>query len=147
VRLPSIAGAQLIYLEFLAQQWLLVTALIVCIALLIMHESRRGGKTVSPQRLVALVNGQQAAVVDLRDPAEFRKGHIVDAINIPYGKVDERWGELDALKERPLVLVCKMGQFSAAVGKKLLGKGFTQVHRLSGGILEWQNSQLPLVKD
>lgn len=137
----------MIYIEFLSQQWLLVSALAVCIALLIMHESRRGGKTVTPQQLVALVNGQKAAVVDLRDPAEFRKGHIVDAINIPYAKVDDRWSELEALGERPVVLVCKMGQFSAALGKRLLGKGFKQVYRLGGGISEWQISQLPLVKD
>lgn len=137
----------MIYIEFLTQQWLLVSALAVCVALLIMHESRRGGKSVSPQELVTLVNGEQAAVIDLRDPAEFRKGHVVDAINIPYGKVDERWGEFEAVRERPLVLVCKMGQFSAAVGKRLLGKGFPKVFRLRGGIMEWQNSQLPLVKD
>jgi len=137
----------LIYLEFLGQQWILVSALAVCIALLIMHESRRGGKTVSPQELVSLVNGQQAAVVDLREAAEFRKGHIVDAINIPYNKVDSRWSELEALSERPVILVCKMGQFSSAIGKRLLGKGFKQVYRLSGGLSEWQMSQLPLVKD
>lgn len=111
-----------------------------------MHESRRGGKTVSPQQLVALVNGQQAAVIDLRDAADFRKGHIVDAVNIPYGKVDDRWGEFEALRERPIVLVCKMGQFSSAVGKRLLGKGFKQVYRLGGGLSEWQVSQMPLVK-
>jgi len=136
----------LIYLEFISQQWPLVSALAVCAALLIMHESRRGGKTVSPQQLVALVNGQQAAVIDLRDAADFRKGHIVDAVNIPYGKVDDRWGEFEALRERPIVLVCKMGQFSSAVGKRLLGKGFKQVYRLGGGLSEWQVSQMPLVK-
>ena len=141
------AGSQLIYIEFLTQQWLLVSALAVCVALLILHEARRGGKTVSPQELVTLVNAQRAALVDLRDAAEFRKGHIVDAINVPYGKVDERWGELEALRERPIVLICKMGQFSSAVGKRLLGKGFPQVFRLRGGITEWQGSQLPLVKD
>jgi rhodanese-related sulfurtransferase len=137
----------LIYLEFLSQQWILVSALAVCIALLILHESRRGGKTVTPQQLVALVNGQQAAVVDLRDAPEFRKGHIVDAINMPYGKVDARWSELESLAERPVILVCKMGQFSSAVGKRLLAKGFKQVYRLGGGISEWQAAQLPLVKD
>lgn len=136
----------MIYIEFLSQQWLLVSALAVCVALLIFHESRRGGQSLSPQQLVALVNGKQAAVIDLRDPADFRKGHIVDAINIPYAKVDERWQELEALRERPVVLVCKMGQFSSAVGKRLLGKGFTQVSRLRGGIGEWQSSQMPLVK-
>lgn len=132
--------------EFLIQQWPLVAGLAVCIVLLIVHESRRGGGNVSPQQLVNLVNQQQAAVVDLREPAEFRKGHIVDAINIPYAKVDDRWNELEALRERPIVLVCKLGQHSSAVGAKLLAKGFARVHRLQGGIGEWQTAQMPLIK-
>lgn len=132
--------------EFLSQQWPLVAGLVVCIMLLLVTESRRGGSNVTPQQLVNLVNQQQATVVDLREPAEFRKGHIVDAINIPYGKVDARWNEFEALKEHPIVLVCKLGQHSSAVGQKLLAKGFTGVHRLQGGITEWQTSQMPLVK-
>jgi rhodanese-related sulfurtransferase len=134
------------FLEFLIQQWPLAAGLVVCAALLIMHESRRGGSTVTPQELVNLVNKEEAAVIDLREPAEFRKGHIVDAINIPYSKLDERWNELEALRERPIVLVCKIGQYSSATGSRLLTKGFPRVHRLQGGIGEWQTSQLPLVK-
>lgn len=132
--------------EFLQQQWPLAAGLAACIVMLIALESRRGGSNVSPQQLVNLVNQQQAAVIDLREPAEFRKGHIVDAINIPFAKVDDRWNELEALRERPIVLVCKMGQHSSAIGTRLLAKGFARVHRLQGGIGEWQTSQLPLVK-
>lgn len=135
------------FFDFLAEQWPLATALVVCVLLLLFHESRRGGRSLSPNQLVQLVNSQQAVVIDLREPAEFRKGHIVDALNIPYGKLDERWGELEALRDRPLVLVCKLGQHSSAAGKRLIAKGFNQVSRLGGGIIEWQNSQLPLVKD
>jgi len=134
------------FFEFLLQQWPLAGALTVTVLLLIWHESRRGGSTVTPQQLINLVNHQQAAVIDLREQAEFRKGHIVDAINIPYAKFSERIGELDALRERPVILVCKLGQFSSAAGKQLLEKGFKHVHRLSGGISEWQAAQLPLIK-
>jgi rhodanese-related sulfurtransferase len=134
------------FLEFLMQQWPLVGALVVTVLLLIFHESRRAGATVTPQQLTNLVNQQQGVVIDLRDQAEFRKGHIVDAINIPYAKLAERSGELDNLQERPVILVCKLGQYSSAAGKQLLEKGFKQVYRLSGGISEWQAAQLPLIK-
>jgi rhodanese-related sulfurtransferase len=134
------------FLEFLLQQWPLVGALAVTLILLVLHESRRAGATVTTQQLTNLVNQQQAAVIDLRDQAEFRKGHIVDAINIPYAKLGERMSELDDLRERPVILVCKMGQYSSAAGKQLLQKGFKQVYRLSGGIGEWQVAQLPLIK-
>ena len=150
---PTLAAYELtttdvmqIFLEFLLQQWPLAGALAVTVLLLVVHESRRAGSTVTPQQLTNLVNHQQAAVIDLREQAEFRKGHIVDAINIPYAKLGERIGELDALRERPVILVCKLGQLSSAAGKQLLEKGFKHVYRLSGGISEWQAVQLPLIK-
>ncbi len=134
------------FLEFVLQQWPLVGALAVTVILLIFHESRRAGATVTPQQLTNLVNQQQAAVIDLRDQADFRKGHIVDAINIPYAKLNERIGELENLRERPVILVCKLGQYASAAGKQLQQQGFRQVYRLSGGISEWQGAQLPLIK-
>lgn len=133
--------------QFLLEQWLLVAALAACLLLLFFHESRRGGRSVSPHQLVNMVNRDEAVVVDLREPAEFRKGHIVDSINVPFAKLDERMGELESRRERPLILVCRLGQHSSAAGKKLAAKGFDRVYRLGGGVSEWQAAQLPLVKE
>ena len=134
------------FIVFLGQQWMLVGALLSCILLLVFHDSKRAGAAVTPQAAVNLMNQQDAVVVDLRDAKDFKAGHIVDAINIPYASVDQRMGELEAHKDKPLILVCKMGSHSSAVGKKLAGKGFTGVRRMSGGMMEWQGQQLPLVK-
>lgn len=134
-----------LFIEFLSTQWILVAALIVCLSLLFRHESKKGGPTLSSQQLVGLVNKEQAIVVDLRDSKEFQQGHIVDAINIPHAKLADRMAELDAYKAKPVVLVCKIGQHSGAAGKQLAAAGYEQVSRLSGGMSEWQNSQLPLV--
>ena len=134
-----------LFLEFLAEQWMVASALAVCIALLIRHESAKGGPTLSPQQVINQVNQQQAVVVDLRDTTEFGQGHIVDAVNIPHAKLASRMAELEPYRERPIVLVCKMGQHSGAAGKLLTADGFQQVSRLSGGIMEWKNLQLPLV--
>lgn len=133
------------FFEFLMQEWPLAGALVATILLLFFHESRRAGALVSPQQLSNLVNQQQAAVIDLRDAADFRKGHIVDAINIPFAKLNERMSELEKLRERPLILICTMGQHSSSAGQQLQQNGF-QVYRLSGGIGEWTAAQLPLVK-
>lgn len=135
-----------LFLEFLGQQWILVGALAVCGALLINHESRRGGTSLSPQQLVNILNKGDAMLVDLRDSAEFSKGHIVDAINIPHAKLKDQLQMLESHRDKPIILVCKMGQHSGASGKLLAAEGFTDINRLSGGLLEWQNMQLPLVK-
>ena len=83
-------------------------------------------------------------MIDLRDKSDFEKGHIVDSINLPFS----RWQEqgLDRYRENPVVLVCKMGQQSTHVAKKLRAQGFEQVYRLGGGVMEWQHAQMPLIK-
>lgn len=133
------------FLDFLVQQWILASALLVCVILLFRHESRKGGETLTPQQVVFKVNKEEAVVVDLRDSSEFQKGHIVDAINIPQAKLATSMHELDAYKDRPLILVCKIGQHSGMAGKQLAQNGFENLSRLTGGMAEWQNSQLPVV--
>ncbi len=135
-----------LFIEFLAQQWILVGALLSCVLLLSFHESRRAGKALSPQQLTYLVNREEAVVVDLREAKDYKQGHIVDAVNIPFNKANERLSELERYRDRPMVLVCKMGHSSSALGKTLASKGFDKVHRLGGGMMEWENMQLPVVK-
>lgn len=134
-----------LFFEFLTEQWLYVGALLVCITLLMQHESRKGGGLLSPQELVNKVNQDKAVVLDVRDGLDYDKGHIVDAINIPYAKLQGRMAELESYRNKPLILVCKMGQHSGSAGKALGKEGFEQVFRLRGGMMEWENSQLPLI--
>lgn len=134
-----------LFLDFLTEQWMLAAALFTCTILLVRHESAKGGPSLTPQQLINQVNQQEAVVVDVRDANEFNKGHIVDAINIPHNKWTERKSEVEEFKGRPIILVCKMGQHSGGIGKQLAADGFEQVSRLSGGIMEWNSQQLPLV--
>lgn len=131
------------FLLFLSQQWMLVSLLLALLGFFMWNENRRAGSSLSVHQLTHQVNNANALVVDLREPKEFREGHVVDALNIPYAKLAERIADLD--KTRPLILVDKMGQHSAAVGRTLMQAGF-QVSRLNGGMSEWTASNLPVVK-
>lgn len=134
-----------LFLEFLAQEWLLAAALLAVIAMLIVHEGRKSGPSLSPQQAINLVNTQQGVFVDLRDSGEFGKGHIMGAVNIPAAKLPERMVELEKYQDKPVVLVCKMGQQSGAAGKQLKAANYSQVNKMSGGMMEWGNLQLPTV--
>jgi rhodanese-related sulfurtransferase len=135
-----------LFLQFVVFKWYLFGALAVLLGLLIAHESRKGGAALSPAQLTDLVNREEAVVLDLRDANEFRQGHIVSSINMPFGKLSERIAELERYRDRPVVVVCKMGHHSGAVAKTLKEKGFERVYRLGGGILEWQGANLPTVR-
>ena len=132
--------------EFIGNHPYLVGAFVLLLALFIRNETQRGGRTVSAQQLVSLVNKEGAIVLDLRDQKEFAAGHIVDSVNIPHASLESRLSELDKYKDKPIVLACKMGQHAGSAGTALRKKGFADVSRLSGGIAEWRNQNLPVVK-
>lgn len=132
--------------EFIGNNLLLVGAFAVLLALFIRNETQRGGSAVSAQQLVDMVNRENALVIDVRDKKEFETGHIVDSVNIPFASLASRVDELKPHKERPIVVACKMGQHANAAGTVLRKEGFETVSRLTGGILEWRNQNLPVVK-
>ena len=54
--------------------------------------------------------------------------------------------ELQKHRDKPVILICKIGQHSSAAGSQLIKNGFQDVRRLSGGMTEWTGSNLPVVK-
>ena len=132
--------------EFAGNHPFLVGTFVLLLALFIRNETQRGGQTVSAQQLVDMVNREDALVLDVRDKKDFDAGHIVDAVNIPYASLESRLSELAEFKSRPVVVACKMGQHSGAAGTLLRKNGFEEVRRLTGGVTEWRNQNLPVVK-
>jgi rhodanese-related sulfurtransferase len=135
-----------LFVDFVIQQWVLVAALLAAIAMLIVHETRKAGPALSPQQAINLVNAEQGLFLDIRDAAEFKQGHIVDALNIPLSKLKAREAELERWRERPVIVVCKMGQTAGGAARQLRAAGFSKVHKMAGGMLEWSSLQLPKVK-
>ncbi len=132
--------------SFVGSHPLLVGTFVVLLALFIRNEVARGGRSVSAQELVNLVNKDGAVVLDLRDKSEFDQGHIVDSMNVPLASLESKIGDLEKHKDKTVVLTCKMGQHSGTAGALLRKHGFADVSRLTGGIAEWRNQNLPVVK-
>jgi rhodanese-related sulfurtransferase len=132
--------------EFIGNHPILVGTFVLLLVLFVRNEAARGGRGVSPQELVNLVNREQAVVLDVRDAKEFGAGHIVGAVNIPHMALGGRLSEIEKYKDKPIAVVCKMGQHAGAVGAQLRKAGFGHVTRLNGGMIEWRNQNLPVVK-
>lgn len=133
------------FFVFISEQWLLVSAGLVLVYLLAITEGNKGGKLLSTSEAVALLNSGNGVLLDIRSQKEFDAGHITDAISIPHDKLASRMTELLARKDKTLVVADKLGQHAGAAGKLLRREGF-DVRRIRGGISEWQNQNLPLVK-
>jgi rhodanese-related sulfurtransferase len=134
------------FLDFLVTHWILSGLWLAIATLLLAYLNSKTAKSVSPQAAAILVNKADGAFLDIRERKDFEKGHIVDAINIPLAKLQERITELEKNKETPLIVVCQMGHHSGEAVKILQAKGFTTVFKMFGGMAEWNAQNLPVVK-
>jgi len=131
--------------EFVGNHWWLVGIWGAFLGALMWDNSRRSGQSVSASQATLMINKENAVVLDIRDKKDFSAGHLANAVNIPYANLANRMGELDTYKSRPIILVCKTGQTVSIAGKMLREKGFNTV-RLAGGMMEWNNQNLPVVR-
>jgi uncharacterized membrane protein YdjX (TVP38/TMEM64 family)/rhodanese-related sulfurtransferase len=86
------------------------------------------------------------AVIDVRGSDEFTGplGHIATAWNLPVGELSDRLHELDTLKDKSVVLVCRTDRRSANGAKLLREAGFRDVRVLRGGMQRWNQNGLPV---
>jgi rhodanese-related sulfurtransferase len=143
----KLAGIRMeLFVQFVLAKWYLFTAFAVLLALLLAHENRKGGPSLSPAQLTDMVNREDAVVLDLRESGEYRQGHIVSSINMPFAKLGSASPSSTATARARSWWCARWGHHSGAVAKTLKDKGFERVYRLGGGMSEWQASQLPTVR-
>lgn len=131
-------------LEFVVNHWMLFVTLGVILGLLA-HNVFMGGKgSVDPHAATDLINHQDAVIIDVRPTADFSKGHIINAVNLPINGFQNQIGTLQKYKGRPVIVSCRSGSQSSAACQQLRKAGFEQVYNLRGGILAWQNANLPV---
>jgi glyoxylase-like metal-dependent hydrolase (beta-lactamase superfamily II)/rhodanese-related sulfurtransferase len=88
-------------------------------------------------------------IVDVREPEEYtgELGHIQGSILMPLKDITARAEELSAHKERHIIVVCRAGVRSTTAAAILTGLGFERVSNLKGGMLDWNQQQLPVERD
>jgi molybdopterin/thiamine biosynthesis adenylyltransferase/rhodanese-related sulfurtransferase len=91
--------------------------------------------------------GEPLVLVDVRDPDEYRDGHIEPAANISRGFLEFRIGTVAPEPTTPLVLYCQTGLRSMLAARQLKELGYENVVNLQGGFQKWAQSGLPVVKD
>lgn len=134
------------FLQFVGQEWLLISLLFGLAAALMWHEGKKGGAALSPAQMTSLINAEDALVLDIREAKDFKAGHIVGAKNVPMAKIASELPNLEKHKAKPVVVICRFGQTAGACGKQLREAGFEKVYKLGGGMVEWQAQQMPVVK-
>ena len=100
--------------------------------------------SLDPLGATRLMNDENPTVIDLRDAADFDRGHLINAKNIPADQLEGRAGELSA--KRPVLLYCDSGARSGRAASKLRADGREDIFSLTGGMAAWTQASLPVVK-
>lgn len=88
--------------------------------------------------------GDAVQLLDVREPDEWRAGHVEGAHHVPMGEVGARQQELAT--DRPIVCVCRSGARSGKVASALARAGY-EAHNLDGGMQAWAAAGLPMVAE
>ncbi|HKW37542.1 MAG TPA: rhodanese-like domain-containing protein [Burkholderiales bacterium] len=135
-------------LKFVTEHIFLVALAAVSGGMLIWPAVRRGtgGPSISTLQATLLINQQNALVLDVRETAEYEKGHVLNARHIPMEDLAARSAEMEKYKSKPVIVVCESGNRADRAAAALRKQGFEQAVSLSGGVAAWRQAGLPLEK-
>ena len=138
------------------RNWLILSALSV---LLVSGVILAAGCASPPEPITANITAQEAftliqdyqgdpdfMILDVRTPEEYAEGHIENAVNIDF-KSATFSEELDKLDRWDTYLIhCRSGKRSEGAFGVMQAMEFIRIYHMNGGILEWIEEGLPLVK-
>ena len=135
------------FFAFIGDNFLAVVVLLSLISILIIYERKKGGVKLDASEITRLINKNSPFVYDLRSSAEYSVGSIAGAINIQISNLTKGDSLFKANDQDCIILICKTGTTSSKAAGDLKKQGFTNVNVLSGGMMNWTQSGMPLVKN
>ena len=133
--------------EFTVNHPLLIGGFVAVLGLLVWTEVMRqvrGVRELSPAQAVPWINDPNAVIVDISPVADFNRGHIVNANNLLPSRLASPDAEVQKLRDKKVLVVCKSGQTAGAAANSLRKLGATEVAVLKGGMAQWRSEQFPV---
>lgn len=135
------------FIEFAGNHPYLISGAVLMLIVVIVYEIRARGQAfaaIGANDAIRAMN-QGALVVDVRDAARFKAGHIGEARNIPLSELAASAESLKKYRDKPVITCCDNGLIGGAAARELNKLGFSKVANLRGGVNAWRQDNLPLV--
>jgi len=95
---------------------------------------------ITPEQLGDLLNsGAQPILIDVREPVEFKQGHIAGARNVPLTALSDVVADYDPNDE--IVFICQSGMRSLQAASFWNSLGYRKAMNLEGGMDAWTAAQ------
>lgn len=124
-----------------------IVALIASALLLAGCSSSPSAMDLSVTEFSAKAAESGVVTLDVRTPGEFAEGHIEGArlIDFQSGNFENEIATLD--KNATYAVYCRSGNRSGQAVKVMQDAGFANVFNMNGGVIDWANAGLPLVRN
>ena len=110
------------------------------------QEGNKDRFTVKVDKAQAWIDDEKPLIIDVRGNLAYKMTTLEGAINIPWELFETMIDGADPFpKDRPILLVCPVGEKTARYAAYLQTRGYRSFS-LDGGILGWRNASCKLVK-
>jgi rhodanese-related sulfurtransferase len=110
------------------------------------HQANKG-LVISPATAIRLMNNEEdALIIDIRAEADYKKGHIKGAKNMPLTDMAANLDKYATYKNNSVLIYCNSGNSATRAIKLLKAAGFEKIKNLGGGIAAWKEANMPLSK-
>ncbi len=136
-------------MEFAGNHFALVAGFVAVLVALIVTEAMRRGqgyKSLTPGEAVSFMNRDGARVIDVSPAADFNRGHILGAVNVPMSRIKDPDPKLKKMLDRPLLVTCKSGQTAGQAAGALVKLGAGEVAVAKGGMAQWVSDNYPVTR-
>lgn len=96
---------------------------------------------VTPEQLNAEISKAKAGelvILDVREPSEYKAGHIPYAKSLPRGLMEFKIAKLVPDKATPIVIYCKSGGRGSLATLRLLSMGYDVKNLKKGFVFGWE---------
>jgi len=97
-----------------------------------------GTPSIDVAELDARLTAGEVRLLDVREPNEFKDGHVPGAVNVSMRRLPDQVGKLK--KDKPYAVICESGSRSNSATGYLLEQGFEGVVSVRGGTSAWRRS-------
>ena len=96
------------------------------------------------EAIILLENDSNISILDIRSIAEYKNGHIEDALLIPVEYLSKNLGMLKEVKNKKLLVYCRSGSRSIVASRILAKNGFIALN-IEGGIIQLMAKGVKLI--
>ena len=135
-------------MDFLFENIFLVGLIIISGVLLFFPKVlSRDNKVLGSKEVTLLINREPAMLVDVRSEADFRAGHITNAINIPLDQIEVQINKITSNSKKNIIFYCQKGVRSAQAFRLLNKLGLPKLYTIEGGLDAWLKNNLPIIEE